>query len=79
MAAEVASNNEHAQSAHAQSDLEVYANRMFNVAGVMMRDGAEDRNFISHKYDKRGPGFTCSGRSGTEQSWFCLTCSCRGS
>ena len=42
---------------HSHSDLEAYADRMFNVAGVMMRDGAEDRNFISHKYDRRSLWF----------------------
>ena len=34
------------------TDLEAYASRMFAVSGVMMRDGIQDRNFVSHKYDE---------------------------
>ena len=41
----------------AHTDLEAYAERMFNVASVMMHDGAADRNFISHKYDRRSLWF----------------------
>mgnify|MGYP006090054727 CR=1 FL=1 len=34
-----------------ETDLEAYASHMFAVSGVMMRDGVQDRNFVSHKYD----------------------------
>lgn len=51
-----ASNSKH-HSKHKKSDnetdLEAYASHMFAVSGVMMRDGVQDRNFVSHKYDAK--------------------------
>ena len=43
------SNGHHKQEP--ETDVQKYAARMFAVSGVMMRDGVQDRNFISHKYD----------------------------
>ena len=40
---------------------------MFKVAGIMMRDGACDRNFISHKYDRKSLWYyDLSGLGGTD-------------